>query len=169
MPPKKRYNSRFPPVRIKKIMQVSFLIFQNHCESLRIRNRPYFGVGQDLRVVEYTQKFHSTIISCRNTQNMNLNRWNGPKNIIKSDEEIGKVAAAVPVLISRAIEMFMTRLLQDAEKQILQRNARTLTPQHIKQAINSHQVQFSKKKLTKDCVSAVDQKKYSKNNYGSWA
>merc|ERR1711970_431662 len=77
MPPKKRYNSRFPPVRIKKIMQ--------------------------------------------------------------SDEEIGKVAAAVPVLISRAIEMFMTRLLQDAEKQILQRNARTLTPQHIKQAINSHQ------------------------------
>ena len=64
----------------------------------------------------------------------------GIKIKIKSDEEIGKVAAAVPVLISRAIEMFMTRLLQDAEKQILQRNARTLTPQHIKQAINSHQV-----------------------------
>ena len=63
----------------------------------------------------------------------------GIKIKIKSDEEIGKVAAAVPVLISRAIEMFMTRLLQDAEKQILQRNARTLTPQHIKQAINSHQ------------------------------
>merc|ERR1739848_61329 len=80
MPPKKRYNSRFPPVRIKKIMQ--------------------------------------------------------------SDEEIGKVAAAVPVLISRAIEMFMTRLLQDAEKQILQRNARTLTPQHIKQAINSQCMGF---------------------------
>merc|ERR1712184_18724 len=33
----------------------------------------------------------------------------------------------------------MVRLLQDAEKQIIQRNARTLTPQHIKQAINSHQ------------------------------
>lgn len=66
--------------------------------------------------------------------------WLGLKIEIKSDEEIGKVAAAVPVLISRAIEMFMTRLLQDAEKQILQRNARTLTPQHIKQAINSHQV-----------------------------
>merc|ERR1711935_322415 len=77
MPPKKRYNSRFPPVRIKKIMQ--------------------------------------------------------------SDEEIGKAAAAVPVLISRAIEMFMVRLLRDAEQQIVQRNARTLTPQHIKQAINSHQ------------------------------
>ena len=95
MPPKKRYNSRFPPVRIKKIMQVSFLCTFS---------------------------------------------WALDKNKIKSDEEIGKVAAAVPVLISRAIEMFMTRLLQDAEKQILQRNARTLTPQHIKQAINSHQV-----------------------------
>ena len=50
------------------------------------------------------------------------------------------MAAAVPVLISRAIEMFMVRLLRDAEEQIVQRNARTLTPQHIKQAINSHQV-----------------------------
>merc|ERR1711885_81246 len=58
---------------------------------------------------------------------------------MQSDEEIGKVAAAVPVLISRAIEMFMVRLLRDAEQQIVQRNARTLTPQHIKQAINSHQ------------------------------
>ena len=84
----------------------------------------------------------------------------------KSDEEIGKVAAAVPVLISRAIEMFMTRLLQDAEKQILQRNARTLTPQHIKQAINSHQVQFV---LIKVRVSSANQKKYSTNIYGSWA
>ena len=62
--------------------------------------------------------------------------------MFKSDEEIGKVAAAVPVLISRAIEMFMVRLLRDAEQQIVQRNARTLTPQHIKQAINSHQVRF---------------------------
>ena len=46
----------------------------------------------------------------------------------------------MPVLISRAIEMFMVRLLRDAEQQIEQRNARTLTPQHIKQAIHSHQV-----------------------------
>ena len=76
------------------------------------------------------------------------------------------MAAAVPVLISRAIEMFMTRLLQDAEKQILQRNARTLTPQHIKQAINSHQVQFV---LIKVRVSSANQKKYSTNIYGSWA
>ena len=36
----------------------------------------------------------------------------------------------------------MVRLLRDAEKQIQQRNARTLTPQHIKQAIMSHQVIF---------------------------
>ena len=52
------------------------------------------------------------------------------------------MAAAVPVLISRAIELFMVRLLRDAEKQIQQRNARTLTPQHIKQAIMSHEVGY---------------------------
>ena len=74
------------------------------------------------------------------------------------------MAAAVPVLISRAIEMFMTRLLQDAEKQILQRNARTLTPQHIKQAINSHQVfrrdsmfsEWVRQPADGDCVISIE-------------
>nr|ACO14896.1 Dr1-associated corepressor [Caligus clemensi] len=72
---KKRYNSRFPPARIKKIMQ--------------------------------------------------------------SDEDVGKVAAAVPVIISRALELFVETLLKGVNEVAQERGARTLTPSHIKRCIHS--------------------------------
>ncbi|CAB4064590.1 DRAP1 [Lepeophtheirus salmonis] len=72
---KKRYNSRFPPARIKKIMQ--------------------------------------------------------------SDEDVGKVAAAVPVIISRALELFVETLLKKVNDVAQDRGARTLTPSHIKRCIHS--------------------------------
>ncbi|RWS29861.1 dr1-associated corepressor-like isoform X1, partial [Leptotrombidium deliense] len=67
---KKKYNSRFPPARIKKIMQM--------------------------------------------------------------DDEVGKVAAVVPVIISRALELFVETLLNESRKITISRNARTLTPSHLK-------------------------------------
>ncbi|XP_041353183.1 dr1-associated corepressor-like isoform X2 [Gigantopelta aegis] len=72
---KKKYNSRFPPARIKKIMQ--------------------------------------------------------------TDEEVGKVAAAVPVIISRALEMFIQSLILKSSETTTARNAKTLTPSHIKQTIHT--------------------------------
>ncbi|CAG5085091.1 Oidioi.mRNA.OKI2018_I69.PAR.g10807.t1.cds [Oikopleura dioica] len=62
------------------------------------------------------------------------------KKIMQTDEEIGKVAKAVPVLISRAIELFMQKLLHDAETAVSQsKTYRTILPQHIKQAITNTQ------------------------------
>ncbi|CAG2167585.1 unnamed protein product [Oppiella nova] len=72
---KKKYNSRFPPARIKKIMQ--------------------------------------------------------------SDEEVGKVAQVVPIIISKALEMFVQSLLRSSSEITRSRNARTLTPNHIKASILS--------------------------------
>ncbi|XP_070578433.1 dr1-associated corepressor-like [Ptychodera flava] len=70
---KKKYNSRFPPARIKKIMQ--------------------------------------------------------------TDEDVGKVAAPVPVLISKALEIFVKSLITKANEQTQARNAKTMTTAHIKQGI----------------------------------
>lgn len=86
---KKKYNSRFPPARIKKIMQ--------------------------------------------------------------TDEEIGKVAAAVPVIISRALELFLESLLTKACHVTQSRNAKTMTTSHLKQCIELEQ-QFD---FLKDLVAAV--------------
>ena len=53
------------------------------------------------------------------------------KKIMQSDEEVGKVAAPVPVIISRALELFTETLLMRAKKVTAQRGARTLTPSHM--------------------------------------
>ena len=75
MPTKKKYNARFPPARIKKIMQ--------------------------------------------------------------TDEDIGKVAAPVPVILSKALEIFMQSLLETASKNTQARHAKTMSTAHLKQCITS--------------------------------
>ncbi len=53
------------------------------------------------------------------------------KKIMQSDEEVGKVAAPVPVIISRALELFVEALLKKANDITSDRGARTLTPSHL--------------------------------------
>jgi len=73
------------------------------------------------------------------------------KKIMQSDEEVGKVAAPVPVIISRALEMFAETLLGSAKQVTAQRGARTLTPSHLKFCIQS-EARFD---FLRDLVSSV--------------
>lgn len=73
------------------------------------------------------------------------------KKIMQKDEEIGKVAAAVPVIISRALELFVESLVTKASEVTKSRNARTLTPAHIKASI----LQDERLSFLKDTVSNV--------------
>ncbi|NP_991104.2 dr1-associated corepressor [Danio rerio] len=73
------------------------------------------------------------------------------KKIMQTDEEIGKVAAAVPVIISRALELFLESLLTKACDVTQSRNAKTMTTSHLKQCIELEQ-QFD---FLKDLVATV--------------
>ncbi|KAF6739017.1 Dr1-associated corepressor [Oryzias melastigma] len=73
------------------------------------------------------------------------------KKIMQTDEEIGKVAAAVPVIISRALELFLESLLTKACQVTQSRNAKTMTMSHLKQCIELEQ-QFD---FLKDLVATV--------------
>ncbi|CAH1372683.1 uncharacterized protein NC2alpha [Tenebrio molitor] len=59
------------------------------------------------------------------------------KKIMQTDEEVGKVAQAVPVIISRTLELFVESLLTKSMQITQSRNAKTLTPSHMKQCILS--------------------------------
>ncbi|KAH8358169.1 hypothetical protein KR084_006528 [Drosophila pseudotakahashii] len=59
------------------------------------------------------------------------------KKIMQSDEEIGKVAQAVPVIISRTLELFVESLLTKTLRITNARNAKTLSPSHMRQCIVS--------------------------------
>ncbi|XP_061769815.1 dr1-associated corepressor isoform X3 [Nerophis ophidion] len=73
------------------------------------------------------------------------------KKIMQTDEEIGKVAAAVPVIISRALELFLESLLTKACDVTQSKNAKTMTTSHLKQCIELEQ-QFD---FLKDLVATV--------------
>ncbi|XP_054039919.1 LOW QUALITY PROTEIN: dr1-associated corepressor-like [Rissa tridactyla] len=72
---------------------------------------------------------------------MATGEWGGAriKKIMQTDEEIGKVAAAVPVIISRALELFLESLLRKACHVTQSRNAKTMTTSHLKQCIELEQ------------------------------
>ncbi|XP_077493653.1 negative cofactor 2 alpha [Amblyomma americanum] len=57
------------------------------------------------------------------------------KKIMQKDEEIGKVAAPVPVIISRAVELFVESLLKRASEVTRSRSAKTLSTTHLKACI----------------------------------
>ncbi|BES88696.1 protein 1 (negative cofactor 2 alpha) [Nesidiocoris tenuis] len=73
------------------------------------------------------------------------------KKIMQTDDEVGKVAQAVPVIISRTLEMFVKSLITKTMAITTMKNARTLSPHHMKQCILSEK-RFD---FLKDLVSSV--------------
>ncbi|XP_071449875.1 uncharacterized protein NC2alpha [Hetaerina americana] len=59
------------------------------------------------------------------------------KKIMQTDEDVGKVAQAVPVIISRALELFVESLLTKTMEITSAKNAKTLSPSHMKHCIFS--------------------------------
>lgn len=59
------------------------------------------------------------------------------KKIMQTDEEVGKVAQAVPIIISRTLELFVHSLLTKTMQITNAKNAKTLSPSHMKQCILS--------------------------------
>ncbi|KDQ09744.1 hypothetical protein BOTBODRAFT_36830 [Botryobasidium botryosum FD-172 SS1] len=57
------------------------------------------------------------------------------KKIMQKDEEVGKVAQATPILISKALELFMGSLVEEMTKVAVQRSIRRVEIWHLKHAI----------------------------------
>ncbi|XP_065184513.1 dr1-associated corepressor-like [Sycon ciliatum] len=73
------------------------------------------------------------------------------KKIMQTDEEVGKVAASVPILVSKAVEMFMQSLLSAASEQASSKKVKTMSAVHMKMCIESER-QFD---FLKDLVANV--------------
>lgn len=65
------------------------------------------------------------------------------KKIMQSDEDIGKVAQATPIVVGRALEMFMTNLLIISIKQAKSAGSKRINASHIRSAVeNTEQFDF---------------------------
>lgn len=73
------------------------------------------------------------------------------KKIMQTDEEVGKVAQAVPIIISRTLELFVESLLLKTSMITNSKNAKTLSTSHMKQCILSE----SRFDFLKDLVKGI--------------
>lgn len=65
------------------------------------------------------------------------------KKIMQSDEDIGKVAQATPVVVGRALEIFMANLVEAAIVEVKKAGVRRIAASHIRQAVeNNEQFDF---------------------------
>lgn len=65
------------------------------------------------------------------------------KKIMQSDEDIGKVAQATPVVVGRALEIFMANLVEAAIVEAKKAGVRRIAASHIRLAVeNNEQFDF---------------------------
>ncbi|KAK9479722.1 DNA polymerase epsilon subunit C [Lipomyces japonicus] len=57
------------------------------------------------------------------------------KKIMQADDDIGKVAQATPLVVAKALELFMISLVQESCRHARMRNAKRVSPAHLKQAV----------------------------------
>ncbi|GMP60970.1 hypothetical protein CsSME_00023624 [Camellia sinensis var. sinensis] len=62
------------------------------------------------------------------------------KKIMQADEDVGKIAMAVPVLVSKALELFLQDLCDRTYDITLQRGAKTMSALHLKHCVRSYNV-----------------------------
>ncbi|XP_040993573.1 dr1-associated corepressor-like [Juglans microcarpa x Juglans regia] len=62
------------------------------------------------------------------------------KKIMQADEDVGKIAMAVPLLVSKALELFLQDLCDHTYEITLKRGAKTLNSLHLKQCVQTFNV-----------------------------
>ncbi|TXT05558.1 uncharacterized protein COLE_06878 [Cutaneotrichosporon oleaginosum] len=58
------------------------------------------------------------------------------KKIMQMDEEVGKLASATPVMISKSLECFLQLLIDETAKETRERGSRKMVPYHLKAMID---------------------------------
>ncbi|CAL1702669.1 unnamed protein product [Somion occarium] len=59
------------------------------------------------------------------------------KRIMQKDEEVGKVAQATPVVISKALELFLAMIVDEASKVTIERGSKRVEAYHLKHAVET--------------------------------
>uniref|UniRef100_A0ACD5T925 Uncharacterized protein n=1 Tax=Avena sativa TaxID=4498 RepID=A0ACD5T925_AVESA len=62
------------------------------------------------------------------------------KKIMQADEDVGKIALAVPVLVSKALEMFLQDLCDRTYNITVQKGVKTVSSSHLKQCVQGYEV-----------------------------
>ena len=70
--------------------------------------------------------------------------------MMQQDEEVGRLAAPVPVIVAKLTEIFLTQLVTRSGEVVEERGAKTLTQQHLARVIRDDEKLDFLKSLVKD-------------------
>ncbi|XP_028822199.1 dr1-associated corepressor-like isoform X2 [Denticeps clupeoides] len=87
------------------------------------------------------------------------------KKIMQKDTEVGRIATAVPVIISRALEMFLRSLLTKSSLITQSKHSRIMSSSHVKQCIESEKLFDFLRDLAEHAASTARQGRTK----GKWA
>jgi len=62
------------------------------------------------------------------------------KKIMQKDEEVGKVAQATPIVISKALELFLGLIIEEANKVTTERGSKKVEAYHLKYAVDTTEI-----------------------------
>jgi len=62
------------------------------------------------------------------------------KKIMQKDEEVGKVAQATPIVISKALELFLAMIIEESSKVTVARGAKKVEAYHLKHAVETTEI-----------------------------
>ena len=88
---------------------------------------------------------------------------------MQKDEEVGKIAQMTPVVMSKAVELFMAALVNSAIAQAKSNASKRILPQHLKVAIHSVEAFDFLKELVVDVPALSEQKEESTASVSSSA
>lgn len=82
------------------------------------------------------------------------------KKIMQSDEDIGKVSSSAPIVISQAIELFLTDLLELLVKEAAKKNSKKIVLSHVETCFaDNSRLDFLKELIGK----GIEEKKSEEN------
>ncbi|KDN43694.1 histone-fold-containing protein [Tilletiaria anomala UBC 951] len=61
------------------------------------------------------------------------------KKIMQADEDVGKVAAATPVAVCKALELFMENIMEEAVKEARSKGSKKVTAYHLKRTVHRNE------------------------------
>jgi len=79
---------------------------------------------------------HQTTAFSHNNKNANLAAR--IKRMMQKDEEVGKIVKTTPLVMAKALELFLTKLFKATADTALAHGARIINPVHLKGAISDN-------------------------------
>ncbi|XJO75513.1 hypothetical protein BDV3_006184 [Batrachochytrium dendrobatidis] len=79
------------------------------------------------------------------------------KKIMRSDDDVGKVAQVTPLLISKALECFLSSMVEATLVETKARNAKKMTSAHVKRTIVSQEKFDFLKDLVENIADPIDE------------